>query len=184
MSAQPPEWAAKLLEGQARQGETLHGFGETIKNQSETLNGLSISQAKLETTVEYIKDQAKEDRETDRKTRVELEGKVGGVHIRQNESDKLRGEFDNHIDDDHASQASKNKEAIKAHAKDGHATISHEVKSDLAAHLIDNTRHSGEAPGTGGRLKTGATVGGGVAVGGGTLWVVSKIIELIQGAGG
>ncbi len=161
MPEQPPEWAAKLLEGQARQGETLNGLGDAIEKQGDTLNGLGLSQAKLETTVGHIKEQAKEGREADRKTRVELEGKVTKVHDRVNELDKVSGKFDNHIEDDHATKAAETAKALDDHMKDAN-------------------RHSGEVPG-GGAVKTAGIAAGGVTVGGGIIWGIVEVVKLFSG---
>ena len=159
MPEKPPEWAAKLLEGQARQGETLNGMGDSLRKQSDTLNGLGISQAKLETTVDHIKDQAKEGREADRKTRVELEGKVTKVHDRVNELDGVAGQFKNHVKDEHATKAAET--AVK-----------------LEEHIDDNNRHGGASPGAGGAVKTAGIAAGGVAGGGGILWGIYEIVKV------
>lgn len=157
----PPEWAAKLLQGQARQGETLNGLGDAIEKQGDTLNGLGLSQAKLETTVEHIKEQAKEGREEDRKTRVELEGKVVKVHDRVNLLDKVSGQFANHVEDEHATKAAET--AVK-----------------LEEHIDDNNRHGGEAPG-GGVARTAGIAAGGITGGGIILFLLEMLRQWVVG---
>lgn len=154
---------------QAKQGETLHGFGKQLGSlseeagkQSETLNGMKIDMAKLEQAQEHIKERAAEDRTTDKATRTELEGKVREVHVRVNDVPALRGEFENHIADEHA-------------------TLSATTEAKVKTHIADNNRHGGEAPG-GGAVKTGATVAGGVTVGGGIIWGIVEVVKLFSGA--
>lgn len=172
---------------QREQGDTLRGFAgelhgltEESKKQSETLNGLGRDLAKLETNVDNLKERAKEDREVDGNRSDRMEDKLGKVHDRVNDVPKLRGEFENHIDDNHATKSAETEKALEEHTKDGHAKVAHETRSDLDDHMIDNNRHSGEAPGGGGAVKTGATVAGGVTVGGGIIWGVVELVKMFS----
>lgn len=161
MSEKPPEWAADLLKGQARQEETLNGFGRSIKEQGDTLNGLRNDVTRIDTNIDNMKERATEDRAEDRQTRTELEAKVGIVHSRVNDHDQEIGKLQNHVEDDHA-------------------TLAATTAAEFARHDVDNNRHGGAAPG-GGAVKTGATVAGGVTLGGGIIWGIVEIAKVFSG---
>ena len=72
------------------------------------------------------------------------------------------------------------KRQVKNHMKDEHARIALQTRTDLDTHAADNNRHEGEAPG-GGHVKTGATIAGGVGVGGGVIWGIIELAKAFAG---
>ncbi len=170
---------------QRKQEETLNGFGRALESQGdsiakhgETLNGFQQELTKIDTNVDNLKDRAKEDRENDTNRSDRMEDKLGKVHDRVNDVPKLRGEFENHIDDNHATKAAETATAIDEHTKDGHAKVAHETRSDLDEHMINNDRHSGEARGD--SMSTKAKVGygaGGTGLLGALIYLIDKLIQ-------
>ena len=124
--------------------------GEVQKTQTETLNGFGLSMATVQEALSNVKERAKEDRENDKKDRKDatekadkdkgvLEKKLKGAHERIDDAVALRGEFDNHVKDAHASKAIATDKAFTEHSK-------------------DNNRHGGQAPegSNGSAIVTGA----------------------------
>lgn len=163
-----------------RQGETLNGLKQENEKQSETLNGLGIDLAKMETNVGNLKERASEDRKEDSRRNDRLEAKLTKVHERVNDVPKLRGEFENHAADDHATKAAEAATAIEAHVGDEHAQTATETKAKLEKHMDDNNRHGGEAPGGEG-MSTGAKVGYGAGGSGVIALIIYEVVKLIQG---
>lgn len=187
MSDEPPEWAQKLLDASDKQSRDLEAHGEAIDEYGENLEVLSVSLTNLQgdtkdnftrmgTEFGHLKDRAAEDREaaerraqvvSDRadKKEIEMEDKVGKVHARVDDVstkvDNLAGEQKNHMEDEHA-------------------TVAMQTRTDLDTHAADNNRHEGEAPG-GGHVKTGATIAGGVGVGGGVIWGIIELARAFAG---
>ncbi len=187
MSDEPPEWAQKLLDGQEKQSRDLEAHGETLSEYGGAIEELSGTVAKLQgdtkdnftrmgTEFGHLKDRAAEDREAAErrakdaveradKKEAEIEGKVGKAHEKNQQTDTRVGEI--------AGQ-------VKNHMKDEHARIALQTRTDLDTHAADNNRHEGEAPG-GGHVKTGATIAGGVAGGGGLVWGIIEIVKAFTG---
>ena len=146
---------------QVKQGEKLEDVNATVSGMDTRVK---VDMAEMNATVRHIKERAAEDRIRADKKESELEGKVGLVHTRVGESntkvDRLRGEHDNHV-------------------KDNHATIAAETKTALNAHVKDVNRHSGEAPGINGKIKTAGLAAGG----GGLIWGALELFKALMGDG-
>ena len=67
----------------------------------------------------------------------------------------------------------------KNHMKDEHATVAMQTKKALDDHMIDENRHSGEAPGRSGTAKTVGIAGG---VGGGLLILAEVLRQWLTGS--
>jgi chromosome segregation ATPase len=170
----------KLVELNKATADSVDKLGEEQKRQSEQLEDVNaslsdfkgqtdVSLARLGTQLEGMKETHKDDRDRVEKRldkaekraddkEAEIEGKVGVAHSKNQttgeELGKLRGEFDNHVDDNHA-------------------TVAVQTKDGLANHMVDDNRHSGESPG--GAAKT-AGIG---VVGGGAIWGLIELAKVV-----
>jgi chromosome segregation ATPase len=171
----PPAWAEKLLDASKVHGEQLDEYGDNLEELTQSVGDLKgqteVSLTRIGTELGHLKDRATEDRdrtekriEADRKRadkkEAEIEAKVGKAHEKNQQTDaalgKLEGEVENHMGDEHATTA--------AHTSE-----------KLNAHIDDNNRHGGEAPGKSGAVKT---AGIGVA-GGGIVWGLIELAKTV-----
>ena len=156
---QPPEWAQALLNASKDQGEAIEDIGESLSD----FKGQTVSNfTQMGTQLGFLKERATEDREKAERKESEIESKVGVVHERTNEvntkADVLKGKFDNHVEDDHATETAKTKAA-------------------LAGHIKDPNRHSGVSPQEGQGVHPAIKYSGAGVGGGGLLLVLYKVLE-------
>ena len=191
MSDEPPPWAQELLDGQQKQSDKLEAHGETLSEYGSAIEELSGTVTELQgdtkdnftrmgTEFGHLKDRAKEDREAVErrakdtvergdKKELEMEGKVGRVHARVDDVstkvDKLGGNLENHMDDEHATLAAKTATALDKHEK-------------------NKDRHVGTAPeeSDGGGLHPGVKYGGGATVLGGLVYGVIEFVKALSGS--
>ena len=178
----------EILDGQKKQSDKLEAHGETLKEQGGAIEDInaSVSDLKGQTDVNFTRlatqfegldSRVKEDREAAEKRahdaqvradkkELDAETKIGQAHQNNQQTDKSLGEL--------AGQ-------VKNHIEDDHATVAMQTRTDLDTHAADNNRHEGEAPG-GGHVKTGATIAGGVGVGGGVIWGIIELAKVFTSA--
>ena len=171
---EPPPWAKKMLSNQEEHSEKLDEYGEGLEELSQSVQlfqgDTKDNFTRMGTEFGHLKDRAKEDRDDARRTESELEEKVGKAHLHANEVgtrvDTLTGQFDNHIDDNHATETAKTKQALEEHVK-------------------NNDRHSGTPPQVGDNVQgihPGVKYGAGGAGGIATLYGLFELVKSFAGS--